>query len=48
VEKYDNADNELSGFSDTMREMLIAVNKQTKQKDEAIAKIWRHYQGLWT
>lgn len=48
VEKYDNADDELSGLSNTMREMFIAVNKQTKQKDEAIAKIWRHYQGLWT
>ena len=48
VEKYDNADDELSGLSNTMREMLIAVNKQTKQKDEAIAKIWRHYQKLWT
>lgn len=46
IAKYDKQDEEMADL--TVGQIFAASDRQQKETDDAIAKIWKHYQKMWT
>ena len=46
IAKYDKQDEEMANL--TVGQMLAASDRQQRETDDAVAKIWKHYQKMWT
>lgn len=46
IAKYDKQDEEMANL--TVGQILAASDRQQQETDDAIAKIWKHYQKMWT
>lgn len=46
ITKYDKQDEEMANLP--VRQMFAASYKQLKETNDAVAKIWKHYQKMWT
>ncbi len=49
VTKYDKEAEILASMCDcSVKEISATLDTQQKEKDDAIAKIWKHYRDMWT
>lgn len=50
VTKYDKEAEVLASMSatSTIKEICATIDMQRKEKEDAIAKIWKHYKHMWT
>lgn len=49
VTKYDKEAEILASMCDcSVKEISATLDTQQKEKDDAIAKIWKHYKHMWT
>jgi hypothetical protein len=46
IAKYDKQDEEMADL--TVGQIFAASDRQQQETDDAIAKIWKHYQKMWT
>ena len=46
IAKYDKQDEEMANL--TVGQILAASDRQQQETDDAVAKIWKHYQKMWT
>lgn len=46
ITKYDKRDEEMEHL--TVAQMFAVADKQLKETNDAVAKIWKHYQKMWT
>ena len=46
ITKYDKQDEEMANL--TVGQMFAASDRQLKETNDAVAKIWKHYQKMWT
>jgi hypothetical protein len=46
IAKYDKQDEEMADL--TVGQIFAASDRQQQETDDAVAKIWKHYQKMWT